>query len=140
MRQLVFRIDSEIRLAQDRVFSLILSKTLEEANNKWIGSTSRFVQLRTALLSEKQDLLAQLKHRLGHPHYSSELALLNKKVDQVVQDINSYMTEMNDQLYFELSKTAISFLDQLEFVVIAFTGLLDGMVMIQNVEVPRKYF
>ena len=87
---------------------------------------------------EKESLLGQLKHRLGHPSATKELGALDSAAQNTVAELHEYMGHMNVELRDGLGSISKHVLDQVEFLTVALSGLLDGLVMIQHVDVPRK--
>jgi hypothetical protein len=138
LRQVVTLIDKEVRAALDAVFNHVVSETLYSVSEEWTQKTSRFIQLYSSAQMEKESLLGQLKHRLGHPSATQELKDLDAQAQKTVAELHEYMGQMNVELRDGLGRISQQVLDQVEFLTAAWSGLLDGLVMIQHVDVPRK--
>lgn len=131
-------IDKEVRSAFDTIFSHVLTQTMSSVSDQWTQKTSRFIQLYSSTQMEKESLLGQLKHRLGHPSATKELKDLDSQAQKTVAELHEYMSQMNDGLRHGLGSISKHVLDQVEFLTVTLSGLLDGLVMIQHVDVPRK--
>jgi DNA anti-recombination protein RmuC len=120
------------------VFNRVVTQTLSSVSEEWTQKTSRFIQLYSSAQMEKESLLGQLKHRLGHPSATQELKDLDAQAQKTVAELHEYMGQMNVELRDGFGRISQQVLDQVEFLTAAWSGLLDGLVMIQHVDVPRK--
>ncbi len=140
LRQLVTSIDKEVRSAIEAAFNYLLSQTLYSVSDEWTQKTSCFLQLYSSAQLEKGSLLGQLKHRLGHPSATQELKELDFQAQKTVSELHEYMAQMNQEMREGLGRISQDALDRLEFLTAAWSGLLDGLVMIQHVDLPRRIF
>ena len=138
LRQLILRNEAELKNAMDQIYSCIYSNALSVSKSKWLEIVSKFIQLRSLLFQDKEELKRQLKHRLGHPQNAKELRDLENNAMETNQELTDYMNQMQEQIKSELLNVSKLFFHQMEYISLAMTGVLDGTIMIQHVDVPRK--
>lgn len=98
--------------------------------------TARFQQFFSMLAIDKGQLLDQLKYKLGHPQYANDLKNLDNSAHSVAEKISGAVVDLFNGITTRLSTITVEHLNDLEFLVIIFAGLLGEIVMVEDIDLP----
>ena len=124
---------------QERIYSKISDHKLILIQDSWNKSITQFINNFSLITVERKKFSNQLKYRLSHPQYAQELEKLNTGADFSIERVHILITQVKSEISESFSKIAIDSLDLIEYVFVTFTGLLNGMIMIHNINSPRKH-
>ena len=123
----------------DKVFDSLTENTFKFIKEKWTDKTSGFIQNMLYIIQQRKKLTNQLKNRLSHPQYSNELQQLDRVADKECENVKILISGIKTEIHNQMSKITNDYLDKLEYVTVVFTGLLDGMVLTHNIEMPGNF-
>lgn len=130
---------TELRGVIDKVFSTLIGKTFGLIRDGWKIKTTSFTHTFSSIILKRKDLSNQLKYRLSHPQYFDELQHLDNNVEAACDTVQNLIKDIKSEIRKQISDIAEESLNRLEYAVIAFTGLLDGMVLSHNIDVPGNF-